>query len=229
MRISHNRLTTTRAGFTLLELLLVVAISTFGFMALARLQTASIRGMKTTSTMAAAVSLAENFIEDMRLEFSQWTPTRSLEQLGVNSVPHLAGLPTGGNVGAGAQTPGSGIPSAAGWVIGGETGANRLVPVAGDVRTLNNTTGAVVTLNAGIRAAMNDPNVPAADERFCLRYRLTWLVPGKAMRLEVEVSWPFSPIDLPTLSTCAYAAADRLNEVRSVTLTSALMINLFRK
>ena len=80
-----------------------------------------------------------------------------------------------------------------------------------------------------LRKTANDPNVPAADEKFCLRYRLTWLVPGKAIRAEVEVSWPFNPLNLEVLSTCAYAAADRLGEVRSVTLTTTLMINLFRK
>jgi len=229
MRRAPDRTWLSAAGFTIIELLIVVAISTTGFMALARLQTSSLQGMKTTATLGEAVSLAENFLEDLRLEFSQWTPTNSIQQLGIDSLPSLGDLPVGGNIGAGAQTPGDGIVGAPGWIIAGEAGGNRLVPMAGDVRSFNNINGQNVSLNAGTRQAMNDPNIPEASEKFCLRYRLTWLVPNKAMRAEVEVSWPYNPVDLEVLDTCAYYAAERLGEVRSVTLTSTVMINLFRK
>ena len=219
----------SRRGFTLVELLVVVGISTAGFVALAKLQTTSIQGARGTASMDQAVMLAENFLEDLRLELSQWTSTSSIQQLGPNTLPSLAELPAGGNIGAGAQTPGDGIPGAPGWVIAGDQGQNRLISIAGDLRTFDNVSGQQVTLNEGIRRAMTDPNIPTAGEKFCLRYRLTWLVPGKAIRAEVEVSWPYNPIDLQVLDTCAYFAAERLGEVRSVNLTTTIMTNLFRK
>ena len=198
-----------RRGFSLVELLVVVGISTAGFVALAKLQTTSIQGARGTTSMDQAVMVAENFLEDLRLELSQWTPTSSIQQLGPDSLPSLANLPAGGNIGAGAQTPGDGIPGAPGWVIAGDPGNNRLIGVSGDQRSFDNVSGQTVLLNAGIRKAMTDPNIPTAGEKFCLRYRLTWLVPGKAIRAEVEVSWPYNPIDLQVLNTCAYFAAER--------------------
>lgn len=228
---SRNTVSTVarRQGFSLVELLVVVGISTAGFVALAQLQTTSIRGAQGTTSMDQAVMVAENFLEDLRLELSQWTPTSSIQQLGPDSLPSLANLPAGGNIGAGAQTPGDGIPGAPGWVIAGDPGSNRLIAISGDERTFDNVAGQTVSLNAGIRKAMTDPSIPTAGERFCLRYRLTWLVPGKAIRAEVEVSWPYNPLDLNVLNTCAYFSAERLGEVRSVNLTTTIMTNLFRK
>ena len=154
-----------RRGFTIVELLIVVAVTTAGFIALADLQTSSLRGMRSMSRMADALSLGENFLEDLRLEFSQWTPETPLETLAAaGKVPHLAGLPTGASAQPGAQTSGDGVDGGPGWVIGDEDGGDdRRVGVVGDASAFPAVPVAPSgRSNAGSLAATTDPNVPGA-------------------------------------------------------------------
>ena len=100
-------MTKRRRGFTLVELLMVVTLTTVGFVGLFSLQASTIRGMGNMVRMQQATSLAENFIENLRLEFSSWTATQPLSNPSL--FPHLAGLPTNDASQAGAQTPGDGV------------------------------------------------------------------------------------------------------------------------
>jgi len=226
------RRTPSRRGFTIVELLIVVAVTTAGFIALADLQTSSLRGMRSMSRMADALALGENFLEDLRLEFSQWTPETSLEVLAsAGKLPHLAGLPTGAAAQAGAQTPGDGVVGGPGWVIGDEDGGvDRRVGVVGDLSAFPpSPVSPAAPTNAGALAATTDPNVPGGAQPFCLLYRLTWLVPQRAFRAEVEVQWPLDTANMTNFAKCDTIAASRLDEVRSVTLTTTISANLFRR
>ncbi len=209
-----------RRGFTLVELLMVVAITTAGFVGLFSLQASTIRGMGNMVHMQRATALAENFIEQVRLEFSAWTPTQPLHHQTL--FPHLAGLPTDDAAQAGVQTPGDGVDGGPGWVIGDTDGTtDRRVSAAGDPHPQG--------LNTGIRKALLAPDIEDVDQHFCLLYRLTWLQPNRVIRIEVEVSWPLEQANIDEFMACKMSAASRLSEVRSVTVTSTLMINLFKR
>ena len=207
-------------GFTLVELLMVVGVSTVGFVSLFDLQAKSIRGMTNMVRMQRATLLAENFIENLRLEFSQWTPTENLDDPG--KFPHLADLGTSDEAVAGGQTPGDNIEGGPGWVIGdARKSSDRRVPYAGDRHPLG--------FNDGLREAMISPGMEEDDQPFCLLYRLTWLQPNRAIRVEVEVSWPQSGADMTRFEQCNAIASSRLGEVRSVTVTSTILVNVFNR
>ncbi|MGM0577014.1 MAG: type IV pilus modification PilV family protein [Myxococcota bacterium] len=210
------------AGFTILELLTVVVVSTMGFVALFGMQTATIRGMANTRHIVQATTLAENFIEQLRLEFMLWT-TRPADSLSnTTTFPHLAGLPTGLAAAPGNQTPGDGIPNAQGWVIGDTQGGDdRRVSVVGDPHDFGWTDG--------IRQAMLSPGFEGVEQPYCLHYRLTWLLPRRAIRAEVEVSWPLETADMDAFVDCNQLAANNLGELRSITLTSTLAVNTFQR
>jgi prepilin-type N-terminal cleavage/methylation domain-containing protein len=167
-RRKHSR------GFTLVELLMVVALTTTGFVGLFNLQAASIKGMGNMIRMTQATTLAENFISRLRLEFSAWTTTQPLSSGGL--FPHLAGLPTDDGAQPGVQTPGDGIKDGPGWVIGDvDGGTDRRVSIAGDAHPLG--------YNTGTRQAMLVPDMEDEDQHFCLLYRLTWMRANRAIRV----------------------------------------------
>ncbi len=214
-------LTRMRQGFTLIELLIVVAVTTLGFVALFDLQASTLRGMASMRRMLEATMLAENFIETLRLELSAWTPGSNLGNPAL--FPHLSDLPTDASAQAGSQTTGDATGDLApGWIIADqEASADRRVSMAGDLHPLD--------FNAGIRAAMLEPGMEDVQQPFCLLYRLTWLIPGAAIRAEVEVSWPLDTADMESFLLCDFNASTRLDQVRSVTLTSTLSTNLFHR
>jgi type II secretory pathway pseudopilin PulG len=206
-------------GFTLVEVLIVVIVSTLGFVALFGMQVATLRGLANTRRIIEATNLAENFLEQLRLEFSAWTdePGGGLDDGGV--FPHLAGLPAGPAAVAGGQTIGGEIAGAPAWIIGDAgAGTDRRVSVVGDQNG---------TLNTGIRAAMLSPGSEEIEQPFCLHYRLTWLIPNRSIRAEVEVVWPLENANLEAFLDCAQLASAALGELRSVSLTTNLSVNTF--
>ncbi len=207
-----------RAAFTVSELLIVVAVSTVGFVALADLQTSTIHGRAEMQKMLQAVNLAEMFLDDLRLEFSRWTPA---QQLTPGLFPHLADLPVGPTVGAGAQTIGSGVKSGPGWIsVEYQGGSDRRVSLVGDVHPLG--------YNAGIYKAINFVGFSA--DPFCLFYRLTWLNPGETIRAEVEVAWAFHHANQDEFQTCDTLTHAQLDRARNVTMTTTLNYNrVFRR
>jgi prepilin-type N-terminal cleavage/methylation domain-containing protein len=220
MRERLKRWKSGKRGFTLVELLMVVGVSTIGFVALFDLQAKSISGMTNMVRMQRATLLAENFIETLRLEFSQWTPTEKLDN--PDKFPHLADLGTSDEAYAGGQTPGDSIEGGPGWVIGdGRNNADRRVSYAGDRHPMG--------FNDGLRSAMISPGMEEDDQPFCLLYRLTWLQPNRAIRVETEVSWPMAGANMTRFETCSSIAASHLDEVRSVTVTSTILVNVFNR
>lgn len=212
----------SRAGFTLIELLIVVGVTTIGFIALFDLQASTLRGMQSMTQMGQATQLAENFIEQLKLEFSAWTPTQPLDDAAL--FPNLGGLNTSVEASPGEQTDGEGgADMGPGWTIADtENIANdQRVSLVGDPHPRG--------FNAGIRQAMIEPEMEETMQPFCMLYRLTWLIPNRAIRAEVEVSWPLDTADLTEFRKCEFNAANRLDQVRSITLTSTIMVNLFNR
>jgi prepilin-type N-terminal cleavage/methylation domain-containing protein len=216
------RRTRRARGFSLLELMITVSIATMGFVALLTLQTATMRGMANTRHLIQATGLGENFIEQLRLEFISWTDNPGEGLSNEANYPHLAGLPTDAAATAGATSVTAGVNNAPGWVNADiDGGEDRRVSVVGDPHPFG--------FNSGIRAAMITPGAEDIEQPYCMRYRLTWLIPGRAIRAEVEVAWPLENANIQTFLTCANLASSNLGEMRSVTLMSTLAINVFQR
>lgn len=223
MRRVLDRASRVARGFTIIELLVAVIVTTIAFVALFDLQASSLQGLRNTRRMVQANMLASNFLENLRLEFMSWTGDAGgqLEQ-DETEYPHLAQLPVGGAVSAGAQTPGGDVADAPGWVIAGPADdSDRRVSFVGAPHPLG--------YNEGIREAMVEQDLEGAERPFCLHYRLTWLIPNRAIRAEVEVSWPLDGANMDEFMQCSQLAANRLGEMRSVTLTSTISVNFFRR
>ena len=219
--MTHRKTKRVR-GFSLLELMITVSIATMGFVALLTLQTSTMRGMQNTRHLIQATSLGENFIEQLRLEFMGWTDNPGEDLTNDTNFPHLAGLPTDAAATAGATSITSGIKNAPGWVNADtDGGSDRRVSVVGDPHPFG--------FNHGIRSAMITPGSEDIEQPYCMRYRLTWLIPGRAIRAEVEVAWPLENANIERFLACEDLAASNLGELRSVTLMSTLAINVFQR
>ena len=215
-------LTKRARGFSLLELMITVSVATMGFVALLTLQTSTLRGMTNTRHLIQATSLAENFIEQLRLEFMGWTDNPGGGLSDDATYPHLAGLPTDAAAAAGATSVTSGMTNAPGWVNADiDNGEDRRVSVVGDPHPF--------AFNAGIRRAMISPGAEDIEQPYCMRYRLTWLIPGRAIRAEVEVAWALENANIEKFLACEELASSNLGELRSVTLMSTLAINVFQR
>ena len=212
----------TVRGFSLVELMITVSISTMGFVALLTLQTSTLRGMANTRHLIQATSLAENFLEQLRLEFMGWTDNVGQGLTNDTNFPHLAGLPTDAAAVAGAMSQSDGIDGAPGWVNADKDGGeDRRVSVVGDAHPFG--------FNTGLRAAMLSPGAEDIEQPYCMRYRLTWLIPKRAIRAEVEVAWPLENANMDTFLGCDQMASTNLGEMRSVTLMSTLSVNVFQR
>jgi prepilin-type N-terminal cleavage/methylation domain-containing protein len=209
-------------GFSLLELMITVSVATMGFVALLTLQTSTMRGMINTRHLIQATSLAENFLEQLRLEFMGWTDNPGEDLTNTANFPHLAGLPTDAAAAAGAMSVTAGLVDAPGWVNADiDNGDDRRVSVVGDPHPFG--------FNNGIRTAMITPGAEDIEQPYCMRYRLTWLIPGRAIRAEVEVAWPLENANIDRFLACEDLASSNLGELRSVTLMSTLAINVFQR
>lgn len=70
---SRNR--ERQGGYTVVEVLVTVAVATLGFMAIVDLQSSSLRGLSNARNTTMAIHQAEHFIEMVRAETLQCTPS----------------------------------------------------------------------------------------------------------------------------------------------------------
>jgi len=69
--------TKRESGYTIVEVLVTVAVATLGFIAIVDLQSSSLRGLANARNTTVAVHQAEHFIEMVRAETLQCTPSTS--------------------------------------------------------------------------------------------------------------------------------------------------------
>ena len=96
------------SGYTIVEVLVTVAVATLGFIAIVDLQSSSLRGLTNARNTTVAVHQAEHFIEMVRAETLQCTPSTSALD------PECAYLPVDGG--------------ADGFRVYGTTGDNAVSP-----------------------------------------------------------------------------------------------------
>lgn len=197
------------SGFTLIEVLVAILIMVLGFLALFHLQSGVLKATNNSWNVVTATHLAEHFLETIRLEALEWNndTTRSTNQ---SQFQFLKNIPSDG--------------SGTGWIRAYVTGSqfemsNQLGKAFGIGREYD--TG-----------ALNEfPN--NRGQRFCVQYRLTWLVPRFLIRVEVRVFWPKDDAEAGRFNSCpdgtegGVGIQDDPTNAWGVTFTTTVMKNVF--
>lgn len=193
-------------GYTLIEVLVVIAVSVIGFLALSHLQTSVLKANENAWNMTGAVRLAAHLQETIRTEALRWYNDTFNGQGGVaqNDFQYLrwVGPPT--------------VNGSSGWR------SPEFFPV-GTPFAMVNQAGNQTAWDAGVLAHVpNDRNA-----RYCVQYRLTWLVPDFLIRSEVRVMWPRPQARAGLYDACPADMADHPEDVFSITIPSTVMKNVF--
>lgn len=195
-------------GFSLMELLMVIVITTIGFLALINMQVGTLHAANESRSMMDAVNMAEHFIETLKSESIAWNgdAASTILQGGLaGQFPHLR------YVGNATLNGGSG------WIEGyRSTETDRRVGPLGN---------ADATWDAGISNEVN----PNLNRRFCLHYRLTWLVPDYLVRADVRVLWMRDEAQISLYQSCGVGTQmhEDLSNVGSITVPATIMRNVF--
>ncbi len=196
--------TMRNGGFSLIEVLIVIAITTIGFLALVNLQIGTLRGVGTSRSMMQAVNLSEHFIETLKSEGLPWTGDASILTSQPTTFPHLrlAGSPTEGG--------------GSGWVRAYQsTNSDSRVGPLGIVESDNWDAGAAMEIS------------PERERRFCVHYRLTWVVPNYLIRADVRTLWMRDESNVGLYQDCPVGMETDLANVASVTIPGTVMRNVF--
>lgn len=189
-------------GFTLIELMVVVLITVVGFMAIVVLQAATVKGVTNSRDLVAAVNLAEHFLNSVRIEALEWTNdtdqgTNQAKFKYLNNV----GLPVAGN--------------GSGWL---QAYINAM-----DVDKRINQNGNDTTFDAGLITEFPQDR----NKRFCLQYRLTWVIPNRLIRAEARVLWPREEADVAAYQECPLGMEADVSNVYGITVPTTIMKNIF--
>ncbi|HPB49951.1 MAG TPA: type II secretion system protein [Myxococcota bacterium] len=206
MKTTEKIMRRSERGFTLVELMVVVALSMIAFLAVLYLQTSLIRGTANTWDMTTATGLARHTLETIRLEATEWYNDTGLGIGGVQQAK-FAYL---SNVGA---------PNA-----GGGSGWLR-APYANAAATFQQTAQLGDNPAWDIGAATEITN--ATNQRFCVQYRLTWLVPNYLIRAEARVLWPRQDAPAGNFDACPADMFNHPTDIYSITMPMTVMKNVF--
>jgi type II secretory pathway pseudopilin PulG len=192
-------------GFSLVEILLVIAITTIGFMALVNLQIGTIKAIAGSKGVLEATNLAEHLLESMKTEALQWTGVQG--QLGAaDKFPFLYRAASGAAVATG-QT---------GWLKAfTQKGADGRVGAVGE---------------AGLWDAGIHGEFPTGTYRkYCVHYRLAWLITDYLLRADVRVMWLREGADASKYAACdAGSNMERdFGNVLTVTVSGMVSANVF--
>lgn len=205
-----NRRTPRRraaSGFSLSEILVVLALTTIGFIAIINLQIGTLEAVTTARNMTEATNLAEHVIELIRSDAIEWTADG--DTVDATRFPYL-------NV-AGTAAAGGG----SGWVLATlSPDTDRRVGSLGDAfRDEERNTGILNEFPAD------------RNKRFCVFYRLQWIVPDYLLRADVRVLWMRGRLTQTAYRDCSILnPANMFNDfsqVSSVTIPATVMRNVF--
>ena len=215
MRWVTRHIGQSERGFSLSEILVVLTLTTVGFIAIINLQIGTVEAVATARNTTEATNLAEHVIELIRSDAIEWTADG--DTVDSTRFPYLSV--------AGTATAGGG----SGWVLATlSPDTDRRVGSLGDAFV--NPSGSDRECNAGI---LNE--FPAdRNKRFCVFYRLTWVVPDYLLRADVRVAWMRGRQTMTAYSTCGSdnptETATLFNDtsrVASVTIPATVMRNVF--
>jgi len=200
-------------GFSLAEVLVVLTLTTIGFIAIINLQIGTLEAVATARNVTEATNLAEHVIELIRSEAIEWTADGDT----VNS--QFTYLSVAGNPAAGGGS---------GWELATLSPSmnDRRVGSLGDA-FLGGIDGITTGSNEGI---LNE--FPAdRNKRFCVFFRLSWIIPDYLLRADVRVLWMRGRQTQTEYADCSPADPrdmfDDTSRVSSVTIPATVMRNVF--
>lgn len=194
----------TRRGFSIVELLVVVAVTGVGFVALLDLQVSSIRGLTYPANLTAAINLGEHFLSTLRVEAIEWTGKNG--QTWDN--PRLKYLST--------LDPTLPADSPDSWQV--------LPAVDGATDAFRDQAGADDVYDPGLLREIQ----PRQNPRFCLHYQLVFVSEAENLiRAQVRVLWLRDEASWAEFKDCPLTMAEArfMGRVQSVTLTDQILIN----
>ena len=193
-----------RRGFSLIEVIIVIGVTTAGFLALLRLQIGAVQATATSRDLQSATNLGEHLSMTLRLEALQWTP--SGKQWNDPSFTYLKKAPITVTAGA-----------ASAWLVAYPAAAGtdgRVGPVGRDT-----------TVDSGILQ-----EIPATrNQQYCVHYRLTWVIPDLLLRADIRVMWARNHADFAKYAACPVGMETDFYNVNSVTTPVSLIRNVFVK
>lgn len=192
------------AGYSMVEVLVVIVITTVGFLSLINLQIGTLHAVGTSRSMMQAVNLAEHFIETLKAEAIPWNMDASVMVADAGRFPHLRLV---GNPNTGGSS---------GWIRG---------YMSPDQDKRVGQLGNDTWYDTGIAAEV--PN--ARDRRFCVHYRLTWIVPNYLIRSDVRVLWLRDEARLSVYQECPIGMETDLANITSITVPGTIIRNVFTK
>lgn len=216
MRWLTRHLRQSDRGFSLSEILVVLTLTTVGFIAIINLQIGTVEAVATARNTTEATNLAEHVIELIRSDAIEWTADRETDNAA--RFPYLSV--------AGSATAGGG----SGWVLATlSPNTDRRVGSLGD--SFIGPNGVAGQGNDGI---LNEFPTDR-NRRFCVFYRLTWIVEDYLLRAEVRVAWMRGRQTMTAYSTCGdddnqsetMAMFNDPSRVASVTIPATVMRNVF--
>ena len=149
------------AGFTMVELMVVTVITIMGFLALVHLQAGILRGNSNSWDMVGATHLAQNLLEAIRMEAMEWTDNagQGVDQAKFQYLKHVNDV---------------GVTQ---WIRAFDLPGQRFQRV--------NQAGRDTRYDSGVLNELHDTR----NQRFCVRYRLAWMIPNQLIRAEIRVLW----------------------------------------
>jgi prepilin-type N-terminal cleavage/methylation domain-containing protein len=199
-----KRLANSQAGFSMIELMIVVALTALGLVTLLKMQAQTLQAVGSSRTIAEAANLGNHLLESLKLEAVEWSMDGTLMIAQTARFPHLSQ--------AGSPNPGSG----SGWLrtMLPDTTEKLVGPLGNDA-----------LLDTGLLTQFPwDRN-----RRFCVQYRLTWLLADWLMRADVRVLWVRDNSRVGLYDECPDDMENDPANVGFVSIGGAIMRNMFIK
>jgi hypothetical protein len=173
-----------------------ITISLIGFMGLLNLQGASLQGLTDGRAMFHAMELSEHFAETLRTEAIEWT-NQSTQSFDQIKFKFIKHAP---------KPP-----------VDGATGDWLVATTGGYIGTMGN----FVPYDQGIQEEFP----PDLDTRFCVHYRVSWLIAHRLMRVDVRVLWIRPRGERDRYKVCELTMASDNTNVSVITVPVVIMVN----
>lgn len=199
-------------GFTLIEVMATLVVTIIGLSGLFLTELATSHAQESVRDMVYAVNLADLTINDIRLEGLEWTTNsgQGINQTKLKRLSTLTGTPQAGKGTSWTLAFNSSTPHI--YTVG---------PSGGDFSE-NYTSSTTPSYDDGIKNEF-----PLARmRRYCVWYRLIWLIPNYAIRADVRVAWPKK--NALNSSTnywgCPVSMVADINQINFITLSSTINV-----
>jgi hypothetical protein len=183
-------------GASLIELMAAIAISIIGFVGLLDLQSASLQGLSDGRAMFHAMELTEHFSETLRTEAIEWT-NQSTQSYDQTKFVFIKNAPTPPVDGA-----------VGNWLVA----------------TPNGYVGTMGELSPYDKGVLEE-FPPTLDRRFCIHYRVSWLIANRLMRVDARVLWIRPGGERGLYKACDLKMADDATNTSMISVPVVIMMN----